>query len=121
MNPRTARKLLNDERKRLVGLLHGLGQDSEVDRSGAEVSLTDQHPADAGTERFERDKDISILNGIEGELADVVHALRRLDEKTYGRCEACGRPILEERLRARPAARFCVEDQARVERDLRPA
>lgn len=121
MNPRTARKLLTEERERLEGLLEGLGQETEGDWSGAEVSLTDQHPADVGTERFERDKDISILNGIEGELTDVKHALHRLDEGGYGTCEACGRPISADRLRARPGARFCIEDQALAERELRSA
>ena len=121
MNRATARKLLSDEKKRLQGLLETLGADADEDWSGSEVSMTDQHPADLGTERFERDKDMSIRTGIEAELGDVVHALRRLEEGGYGTCEACGRPIAEARLKARPAARFCVEDQARAERDLRSA
>jgi RNA polymerase-binding transcription factor DksA len=84
-----------------------------------ELSLSDQHPADLGSETFERTKDYGILESVRGELADVEHALRRLAAGTYGTCEACGRPIAPERLEVIPSARFCVEDQARAERDAR--
>lgn len=41
-------------------------------------------------------------------IADVEHALQRLDAGTYGRCESCQPPIPVERLEAIPSARFCV-------------
>lgn len=53
--------------------------------------------------------DLSILDDVETELADVEHALQRLEDGTYGTCERCGRPIDEVRLVALPAARFCGE------------
>ncbi len=74
-----------------------------------------------GTETFEREKDLSILENVESELADIEHALRRIAEGTYGTCEACGRPIDEARLEAMPAARLCVEDQAAAERQAKAA
>ena len=45
--------------------------------------------------------------------ADVVRALAKLDESTYGVCDACGKPIGEGRLEALPWATLCVEDSAR--------
>ncbi|WP_431961374.1 TraR/DksA family transcriptional regulator [Actinacidiphila sp. bgisy160] len=39
-------------------------------------------------------------------------ALRRLDEGTYGSCEACGKPIGRERLTALPLSRLCVDCSA---------
>ena len=118
-----ARARLGDERARLEGLRddfvqQGLTTESEED-SLAELSSADQHQADIGTETFDREKDLSILEGIEAELADVEHALRRIDDGTYGTCEACGRPVGDERLEAPPAARFCLEDQATAERETR--
>ena len=95
-----------------------LRDESEEDSTG-ELSSLDQHQADLGSETFEREKDLSILEQVEAELADVEHALRRLDDGTYGICEACGRPIEDARLEALPAARFCVEDQAAAEQELR--
>ena len=118
-----ARARLGDERARVEGLRddfvqQGLTTESEED-SLAELSSADQHQADIGTETFDREKDLSILEGIEAELADVEHALRRIDDGTYGTCEACGRPVGDERLEALPAARFCLEDQATAERETR--
>ena len=125
MDKRTARKLLSDERTRLEGILASLQEqtagvtaDGETFTDGAGA---DQHPADVGTETFELEKDMSIRNNVEAELADVERALHRVDEGTYGTCEACGRKIPEQRLRAIPAARFCVKDQSLVEREARIA
>jgi RNA polymerase-binding transcription factor DksA len=41
-------------------------------------------------------------------LADIRHALLRLDGGTYGSCEACGLAMPFERLEAIPSARLCV-------------
>lgn len=92
--------------------------ESETD-SVAELSAHAQHQADMGTETFNRERDLSILEHIDAELSDVEHALRRLDDGTYGVCEACGQPISEDRLEAMPAARFCLPDQALAEREAR--
>ena len=95
-----------------------LTTESESD-SVSELSGHAQHQADLGTETFNRERDLSILEHIEAELSDVEHALHRLDDGTYGSCEACGRPISADRLEAMPAARFCLDDQALAERETR--
>ena len=123
MNPTVAKKLLQEERKRLErireGVYEALGDPAEERVALSETSGADQHPADLGSERFEREKDLSIGANIDGELSEVDSALRRLDEGDYGLCEVCHRPIGAARLRARPAARFCVKDQASMERQVR--
>jgi RNA polymerase-binding transcription factor DksA len=88
--------------------------ENERDALG-ELSVVDQHPADVGTETFEQTKGLSILEQVEAQLRDVERALARLDDGTYGVCEICGRPIEAARLEARPAARYCLEDQMKVE------
>jgi RNA polymerase-binding transcription factor DksA len=120
-----ARAHLEEERTRLQSLRDGfhddgLTRESESD-SLAELSSVDQHQADVGTETFNRERDLSILERVEAELDDVEHALRRLDDGSYGTCEACGRPIDDGRLEAIPAARFCVEDQSMAELEARAA
>ena len=125
MNAGVARKLLMQERERLErirsGVYDDLGDSAEEQAALADSSGADQHPADMGSERFEREKDLSIIADIEVEITEVDSALRRVDEGQYGRCEVCRRPIGEARLRARPATRFCVKDQATVERQVRSA
>jgi RNA polymerase-binding transcription factor DksA len=125
MDTDLARQRLADERDRLAGVRatfdeEGLTEQSENDSVG-ELSSYDQHQADMGTETFEREKDLSILEQVEAELADVDHAMRRLDEGTYGTCEVCGKVIPDERLEAMPATRFCLEHQAEAERQVRVA
>ena len=128
MDQDDARDRLADERERLEGVRAGFDadhlHDQSEDESTSELSHLAQHSADIGTETFEREKDLSILEQIEAELADVEHALKRLDDGTYGTCEVDGKPIPEERLEALPATRFCLEHQAEAEREAaraRPA
>jgi RNA polymerase-binding transcription factor DksA len=114
------RARLEAERDRLEGVRESLIEASTLDGSQrlatAELSLADQHPADVGTEMFEREKDYSILEQVAAEIQEVERALHRLEQGTYGICEDCGRPIASARLAARPSANLCVDDQARRER-----
>jgi RNA polymerase-binding transcription factor DksA len=123
MDALRARRRLEEERDRLLGLrgqaaLEGASEAGHSARS--ELSTHDQHPADQGTETVEREQSQSLLEQVETSLKEVDHALRRVAEGTYGRCEACGRPIGDDRLDARPATRYCVEDQTRREREALP-
>src|SRR5437660_5112729 len=123
MDADAARGHLDAERDRLEEVKEslqadGLGTETESE-SLSELSDSDQHQADVGTETFDRERDFSILDQVEAELADVERALRRLDDGTYGRCEACGEPIEEARLEALPAARFCLKHQTAAEHQTR--
>ena len=123
MDSDLARQRLAEERERLDSVKatfddEGLTEQSENDSVG-ELSSYDQHQADMGTETFEREKDLSILEQVEAELADIEHALRRLDEGSYGTCEIDGKPIPDDRLEAVPAARLCLEHQAEAAREVR--
>lgn len=115
--PATARQRLDAERERLARLRDELAAQvaDEEASAGAELSRMDQHPAEMGTETEDRERDVSILEQVEGELADVEDAYARLEAGTYGTCEVCGRPIGEERLEAIPAARRCAEHQLAAE------
>ena len=123
MESEQVRQYLGEERQRLAGIRTGYDEEhltTETETASlAELSSNAQHQADTGTETFNRERDLSILEHIDAELADVEHALRRLDDGTYGTCEACGRPVGDERLEAMPAARFCVGDQSVAEREAR--
>lgn len=113
----TARQRLDAELDRLEQLRDEVAARIADEQAGdsAELSHLDQHPAELGTETQQREQDQSLLEQLEGELADVEDAYARLDAGTYGRCEVCGRPIGEERLQAIPAARRCAEHQAAAE------
>lgn len=123
MDTNEARTRLKDERERLQKLLaeedEGASRD-QPQNAFEEISTYDQHPADQGTETFEQEKALSILEQHQADLADIERAFKRLDDGTYGKCEACGKEIPDERLEARPAARYCLEDQKLVEQGVHP-
>ena len=113
-----ARQLLTAERGRLERVLNRVDDvgDEAQENSLSELSTVDQHPADVGSETFERTKDLALQEDATGRLEDVARAFEKLEDGSYGSCEACGRPIPEERLEVMPAARYCVEHQAKRER-----
>jgi DnaK suppressor protein len=113
------RELLERERVRLLGLKENLTEATEdVEHESPGDPSAGGHIADAGSELFERSRDLSIVEDLDAQLADIEHATARLTNGSYGTCEACGRPIDPERLDARPAARFCLEDQQGAEREV---
>ena len=105
-----ARERIEREQARVNGLIDEVRRElGDSDESAAaELSDYDQHPAESGSETFEREKDFSILEELEAELAELEAALRRIDEGTYGVDEVTGEPINPERLDAVPAARTNV-------------
>ncbi len=119
VDPERFRMLLHDEQVRLEHVRDSVLEEAALTESEgasiAELSTVDQHPADVGSETFEREKQVSILEMTERQLQDVERARSRLDDGTYGTCEACGATIPIERLEARPATRFCLDDQQRAE------
>ncbi len=113
------RELLDKERSRLLGLKESLTEATEdVEREPIGDPSAGGHLADAGSEMFERSRDLSIVRDLEAQLADIEHAKARLANGSYGTCEACGEPIGATRLAARPATRFCIEDQHGAEREV---
>ena len=69
--------------------------------------------ADAGSTLSETDRTEAILHSARGQRAEVLAALARINDNTYGRCVDCGNEIPEGRLEARPDAARCVNCQAK--------
>ncbi len=105
-------------RERLLGLgkrLRGdmTGVQSEALRQvggGANGNLSNAplHTADLGTDAFDQDVSLSLMENEQQILDQVAAALDRLDQGTYGTCQECGRAIGPERLQALPYTSFCV-------------
>lgn len=122
------KKRLLEERKDLLGQIkfideQGLGE--ALEDSISELSTYDNHPADIGSEVFERSKDFALREHAMISLTAVDDALERIDEGSYGICDVCGREIAPERLEARPSTticRDCKEAEEKIpHRDERPA
>jgi YteA family regulatory protein len=77
--------------------------------SMGELSSYDNHPADEGTDLFEREKDIALNEHYELQLKNINRALEAIENGKYGKCEVCGKDIPIERLKALPNTTFCIE------------
>lgn len=106
-----ARALLADERTRLEAALAAAEDDLAEERFGADEELAayDQHPAEAGTEVEDMLRDLGLRGEFHNLLRENEAAVRRLEQGSYGVCERCGRRINEDRLRAVPSTRYCLE------------
>lgn len=100
-----ARERLQAEQTRVVGLVEELKAELGTAEGEDELADYDQHPADTASDTFEREKDLSILDQLEHELAELQAALERVDAGTYGLDEETGQPIDPARLDAIPTAR----------------
>jgi DnaK suppressor protein len=83
--------------------------------ANGDLSSMPIHMADIGTDNFEQEFTLSLMQ-TEEETLDLVEAsLERIEEGTYGQCEECGVKIPKTRLNAIPYASLCVRCAAQQE------
>jgi len=71
---------------------------------------TNEADINVGADRVEDwDERRATLSNLEGRYNDVVLALKKIEDGTYGVCEISGETIEEDRLDANPAARTCKQ------------
>lgn len=112
---------MQSQRDKLLKLREGLTEAMTVvtKRSPlgpSEASRVGIHPADAGSDTYDRDFALSLLAREQDALYEINQALRRIELGTYGTCEMSGNPIPRSRLEAIPFARFTVECQSKLEK-----
>jgi DnaK suppressor protein len=93
--------------------------------AGAAVGATDNPPdvldfKDVAAEDRQAIIDEVAVAHATTELHQIVAALRRMNDGSYGECQDCGEPIDARRLFALPATPFCTACQAIHERPAMP-
>ncbi|MBM7829847.1 RNA polymerase-binding protein DksA [Agromyces cerinus] len=88
---------------------------SEVRAARSGASADDEHDPEGPTMTQEWSQRTAVLADARAELADIDHALARIDDGSYGFCGDCGKRITVPRLEARPTAELCI-DCARLAR-----
>jgi DnaK suppressor protein len=103
-------KLLQEESR----IKEELGRIAKPDEAG-EYMTTFEDVGDDEDENATEVKDytdnLAVESTLEKQLKDVLEALERIENNTYGKCENCGAEIPLERLRAYPAAKTCIKCQ----------
>jgi RNA polymerase-binding protein DksA len=90
---------------------------SHLDATG-DLSSMPIHMADLGTDNYEQEFSLGLMDSERKLLREIDNALGRVENKTYGICEATGKPISKARLEAQPWAKYCVEYARRLEQGL---
>jgi len=92
---------------------------SRLDAAG-DLSSMPIHMADIGTDNYEQEFALELMDGERKLLHEIDDALGRIEQGTYGICEGKGTPIAKARLEAKPWARYCVEYARMLEQGLVP-
>jgi len=106
-----ARRLQGDT----AGVVHEALRKAGGEAAG-NLSNVPMHPADLGTDSYEHEVALGLLENERNLLGHIAGALDRLEQGTYGRCVECGQEIGRERLRALPYTPSCVGCAGRLQR-----
>ncbi|HHT9134750.1 MAG: hypothetical protein A3C38_01545 [Planctomycetes bacterium RIFCSPHIGHO2_02_FULL_50_42] len=112
------KKILLYAREKMAGNVNSMeGEALKKSRQDAAGDLSNVpfHMADLGTDNYERDLMIHLIQNGEEELRSIDAALERLENNTFGICEVCDKKIPKPRLMALPFARLCLDCQKKEE------
>jgi RNA polymerase-binding protein DksA len=105
------RKRLEEERDRLLVMIRDY--ELELEEARLTESSSDRSPdpgnAEAGSMKFEYEKELSIEQNTVDLLGKVERALDNIEKGNYGICESCGKPIPMARLDVLPYVTLCVD------------
>ena len=112
------RQALQNLRARLQGDLHQMTDEAlHWDANGGSSNLSNVplHMADVGTDNYDQEFTLGLIENEQGTLEMVMEALNRMEEGTFGLCDECGEPIAKLRLEAIPYARHCIACARKLE------
>ncbi len=115
-------RLLDMKKQTETRLDHEYYADQSItDASGDFNAGVDNHMADAATELYEKEREMTLENNDEDILRDIKEALQRIEDGTYGICVDTGEEISTERLEAIPYAKRTFEAQQKYDKGIKPA
>jgi len=117
---RKFRQMLLTKRRDILGDMHGIEAEAFRGSNGnaGDLSSMPTHPADVGTDNYEQEFSLGLLESERALLDEINAALARIQDRTYGICLGTGEPIGVPRLTARPWAQYGIEYARMVEQGL---
>ena len=115
------KQILLEKRRQLVGdvdHMRGEALDRNRQESSGDLSNMPIHMADIGTDNYEQEFTLGLIESERKLLWEIDRALIKIREGNYGICEGTGEPINQARLEAKPEARYCVEFARKIEQGL---
>ena len=115
------KEMLLEKRRSLIGDMSGIEGNSlgkNMQESSGDLSNMPTHPADIGSDNFEHEFTLGLLESERALLVEINEALDRVADCSFGVCLGTGKPIGLPRLRARPWCRYGIEYQRMIEKGL---
>jgi DnaK suppressor protein len=91
-----------------------LQKDASGDLSGYSI-----HMADVASDNYERELSLGLAANERELLHKIDNALKRLKDRDFGECEACGKAIGLKRLSAVPYAMMCIKCQEQSDKGFK--
>ena len=117
------RDLLLEKRSELAGDVHNMQREAlrGNDHNGeSDSSAVRTHMADVGSDNWEQEFTLGLLDKDLALLREIDEALERIASGAYGRCLATDKRITKQRLRAKPWAKYCIEYVRQLEQGQVP-
>ena len=118
------KKLLLKKKEAVLKAMKHIEQDtlsqSQRDASG-DLSGYTLHMADIATDSYDREFSLGLATNAQEILYEIEEALKRVEEKRFGDCQTCTKPINRRRLTAIPYAGLCITCQSKEEGKRRGA
>jgi len=110
--------LLIKRRKQIRGTVEALG-DKTIGKNptseSGDISSMPIHMADVGSDVFEHDLNLNLVENEGVELEDIEEAIEKVKKGAFGLCELCKRAITKERLKAIPYTKLCINCKKKEE------
>ena len=110
------RDLLLQKRREIVGDMSQMEREALRSASGSNLSNLPLHMADMGTDNYEQEFTLGLVEKDRVILREINSALAKIMDGSYGTCEGTGKPISKVRLEAQPWARFSIEYARQMEK-----
>lgn len=112
------RNLLILKRRELLGDVQSMEEEALQSATGSNLSNLPMHMADMGTDNYEQEFTLGLVEKDRQMLLEINIALDKIKKGVYGICEATHKPISRARLEAKPWARYSLEHTLKVEKGL---
>ena len=109
------RAMLLAKRRELLGDVSSMEEEALRSSGQSNLSNLPIHMADMGTDNYEQEFTLGLVEKDRNLLRDINTALAKINAGTYGMCEGTGKPINKARLDAQPWARFSIEHARTLE------
>ena len=115
------KQVLMEKRREIINSVNEIKDEalnkSMLDASG-DLSSMPIHMADLGTDNYEQEFALGLMDSERKLLQEIDEALLRIQDSSFGICEGTGEQISKARFEAKPWAKYCVEYAEKLEKGL---